>query len=144
MLVERDKAVSGDFSLDGNNKFPRIERLLAEYWGHKPTLDIERARIYTQSFKETEGERIIIRRAKAYKKYMEERRISISDYQLILGDTAYQPRWGTVAPEMHCGWLSEEIDTISTKKTGSLCSHSRNSERTEGRNFSLLERKDGQ
>lgn len=116
MLPERDKAVLGEFSYDGNNHFPRIERLLTEYWEHKPALDIERARIYTKSFKETEGERIILRRAKAYKRYMEERHINIPDDQLILGDTAIQPRAGTVAPEMHCGWLSEEIDTIDKRK----------------------------
>ena len=116
MLKEREKAVWGEFSFDGNNKFPRIESLVKAYGENIPSVDIERARIYTQSFKETEGERMIIRRAKAYKKYCEERAVRLEKNQLFLGDGADQPRAGTVSPEFHCEWLSEEIDTIATRR----------------------------
>jgi formate C-acetyltransferase len=116
MLKPREEEVWGEFSFDGGNKFPRIEKLVEEYWTHTPMVDIERARIYTESFKETEGERIITRRAKAYKKYCEERTIRLPDNQLFLGDGAERPRAGTVSPEFHCGWLSQEIDTIATRK----------------------------
>lgn len=106
----------GNFSFDGENKFPRIERLLEEYWRNKPSVDIERARIYTKSFKETEGDAMIIRRALAYKAYCEEREVRLPEDQLILGDTALNPRAGTVAPEFHCSWLSSEVDTIADRK----------------------------
>ena len=97
----------GNFSFDGKNHFPRIERLLEEYWKQIPSVDVERARIYTQVFKETEGEDIIIRRAKGYKRYCEEREVRLPDDQLILGDKAIRPRDGAVCPEFHCGWLSQ-------------------------------------
>ncbi len=116
MLPERDKAVLGEFSYDGNNHFPRIDALIEEYWTHKPMLDIERAKIYTRVYKETEGERINIRRAKAFKAYLTERTIREPGIQLIIGDTAQQPRAGTVCPEFHVGWLKNEIDTIATRK----------------------------
>ncbi|HHX14199.1 MAG TPA: formate C-acetyltransferase/glycerol dehydratase family glycyl radical enzyme [Clostridiales bacterium] len=116
MLPERDKAVLGEFSYDGGNHFPRIDKLLEEYWTHKPMLDIERAKIYTRVYRETEGERINIRRAKAFKAYLEEREIRDPGLQLIIGDTAQQPRAGTVCPEFHSGWLADEIDTIATRK----------------------------
>lgn len=106
----------GEYSLNGGNKFPRIEKLLKKYWESKPEVDIERARIYTDSYKESEGEDIIIRRAKAFKKYCEERQISISEDQLIVGDAAIKPRGGVVDPVFHCEWLREELDTISTRK----------------------------
>lgn len=114
--INRPETEVGRFSLEGNNKFPRIEKLLVEYKKCKPEVDVERALIYTNSFKETEGEEIIIRRAKAYKKYCEEREINIQDSQLIVGSPGLKPRAGTVTPEFNCGWLSEELDTISTRK----------------------------
>lgn len=116
LRINRSQEQIGNFSLDGDNKFPRIERLLEDYWKNKPAVDVERARIYTQSFMETEGEAVIIRRAKAYKKYCEERQIRLPDEQLILGDTAIKPRAGTIAPEFHCGWLSKELHTIASRK----------------------------
>ena len=116
LKLERTEKQMGNFSFDGENHFPRIERLLDEYWKQVPSVDVERARIYTQVFKETEGEDIIIRRAKGYKRYCEEREVRLPDDQLILGDTAIRPRAGAVCPEFHCGWLSQELDTIATRK----------------------------
>lgn len=114
--ANRTKEQIGNFSFDGNNEFPRIEKLVAEYRKAKPSLDVERAHIYTRSFKETEGEFIIIRRAKAYKEYCETRKIRLPEGQLILGDPGITPRAGTIAPEFHSDWLKKEIDTISTRK----------------------------
>jgi pyruvate formate-lyase/glycerol dehydratase family glycyl radical enzyme len=116
LKINRTKDQMGKFSFDGDNAFPRIEKLIEDYWKNKPSVDIERARIYTRSFKETEGEDIIIRRAKAYKEYCETRRIRLPEGQLILGDPGIKPRAGTIAPEFHSDWLKKEIDTISTRK----------------------------
>ena len=112
MLPERDKKQLGNFSYDGNNHFPRIDALMEEYWTHTPSVDIERARIYTRVYQETEGERMNIRRAKAFKAYLEEREIREPGKQLIIGDTALRARAGTVCPEFHSGWLCDELDTI--------------------------------
>ncbi|MCB6367487.1 hypothetical protein LI291_15035, partial [Intestinibacillus massiliensis] len=67
------------FSLEGENHFPRTEKLIEDYRKARPSVDIERARIYTESFKETEGEDIITRRAQAFKDYCEKREIRIAD-----------------------------------------------------------------
>lgn len=104
------------FSWEGNNRFPRIEKLIEDYRKARPSVDIERARIYTESFKRTEGEDILIRRARAFRDYCEKREIRIADQQLIVGETARIPRAGAVDPVFHCGWLSEELDSISTRK----------------------------
>lgn len=116
LKLNRTEEQKGNFSFDGNNKFPRIERLIEEYRKCKPEVDVERARIYTKSYKETEGEDVIIRRAKAFHRYCHEREINIPDDQLIVGDSARKPRAGAVDPIFHNGWLSQEIDTISTRK----------------------------
>ena len=114
--INRTEAQMGNFSLDGDNRFPRIERLLERYWECTPEVDVERAQIYTASYKESEGEDILIRRAMAFKAYCQQREINIPEDQLIVGDTAKQPRGGVVDPVFHSKWLSEELDTISTRK----------------------------
>jgi len=114
--IERAESQIGKFSFDGENKFPRIERLLDRYWECKPQVDIERAQIYTDSYKETEGEDVLMRRAKAFYAYCEKREINIPDDQLIVGDSSKLPRGGVVDPIFHGGWLSQEYDTISTRK----------------------------
>lgn len=116
LKISRTQEQMGSFSFDGNNTFPRIEQLLKRYWESKPEVDIERARIYTQSYKETEGEATIIRRAKAFRKYCDERKINIPEGQLIMGDTAIKPRAGAVDPIFHTGWLSQELHTIAERK----------------------------
>ena len=116
MRLNRTEEQKGKFSFDGENHFPRIERLLKQYWDCKPEVDIERAQIYTDSYKQTEGEDVLMRRAKAFYAYCEQREIRIPDDQLIVGDTAKHPRGGVVDPVFHGGWLSEEYDTISTRK----------------------------
>lgn len=116
LQFERKEEQMGTFSIDGENKFPRIERLLKQYWEYTPEVDIERAKIYTESYKKTEGEDVLLRRAEAFKAYCEQREIRIPEEQLIVGDAAKQPRGGVVDPIFHCGWLSEEVDTISVRK----------------------------
>lgn len=44
----------------------RIEAFRQEYINSKPMICCERARIFTESHKKTEGEAICIRRAKAF------------------------------------------------------------------------------
>lgn len=116
LQFDRTEQQMGRFSLDGENHFPRIEKLLEHYWECLPQVDVERAQIYTQSYQESEGEDIVIRRAKAFKAYCQKREIHIPNWQLIAGDASKYPRGGVVDPVFHSGWLSQEIDTISTRK----------------------------
>lgn len=116
LQFDRSREQMGTYSLDGENKFPRIERLLERYWECTPEVDIERAKIYTESYKKTEGEHVLLRRAKAFKEYCEQREIHIPKDQMIVGSAAKHPRGGVVDPIFHCGWLNTELDTISTRK----------------------------
>lgn len=115
-MIEKLMKEKTGINLDGDNNLARVNALISEYWNQIPEVDIERAKIYTDSYKESEGEDIIIRRAKAFRDYCEKREINIPDNQLIVGDTARKPRCGAVDPVFNCGWLSEELDTISTRK----------------------------
>ena len=99
-----------------DSPFPRIQRMMDKYFSYVPELDIERAVLWTESYKQTEGQTAMLRRAKAYKHYAENRSILIKDDELFLGKCADAPRAGTVSPEYVSTWLREEIDGIATRE----------------------------
>ena len=52
---------------DGDvEKRPRIQKLIDDLYDHMPEIEADRAVILTESYKETEDEPIILRRAKAF------------------------------------------------------------------------------
>lgn len=50
-------------------KSQRIDKLINELYDHTPEIESDRAVLLTQSYKTTESEPIITRRAKAFKTY---------------------------------------------------------------------------
>ena len=58
---------------DGDiQKSPRIQRLIDHLYTKMPEIEADRAVILTESYRSTEGEPIISRRAKAFQKSCEE------------------------------------------------------------------------
>ena len=52
LQFNRTNEQMGTYSLDGENHFPRIERLLERYWECTPEVDIERAKdLYRSNIK---------------------------------------------------------------------------------------------
>ena len=95
--------------------FPRIARLREQYFTHKPSVCIERALAYTEVFQETEGEPVVIRRAKGLKRTCETKTILIQDDELIVGNAGRKPRTGVLGPEMSNFWFDKELDTLSDR-----------------------------
>ena len=93
----------------------RIARLRKQYFTHKPSVCVERALAYTEVFKETEGEPVVIRRAKGLKRACETKTILIQDDELIVGNAGRRPRTGVLGPEMSAYWFGKEMDTLSTR-----------------------------
>lgn len=93
----------------------RINRLRDQFSSFIPAICIERAVSYTDSYKETEAEEPVIRRAKALRRYFEERTITILPDELIIGTRGFQPRSAEVCPEISWRWVKDELDTISTR-----------------------------
>ena len=90
----------------------RIELLKKDLFKNKREVSIERALLYTESFKLTDGEPQIIRRAKATKNILDKAIISIRENEIIAGNRTVKPRAGIISPEMDPYWILEEIDTI--------------------------------
>ena len=97
----------------------RINRLRADVLG-PPELCIERGFLMTESYKETEGEPFIIRRAKALKKILSEMTISIDDDELIVGKTTSKKRGAFIIPEIQWEWYLDQIDALSTREWDKL------------------------
>lgn len=68
---------------------------------------LERARLITQSYRETEGLPEVLRRAKALEKILANMTIYIGDQELIVGNFASDPFSVPVIPELSEAWLEE-------------------------------------
>jgi len=93
----------------------RVDRLRREA-RRIPELCIERAVLFTESYKETEGQPEIIRRAKALKKLLSEMTIRIWDGELLVGNATSKRVAGPMLPEVTWKWYLEEMETLSSRK----------------------------
>lgn len=93
----------------------RIRRAKEAYINDKPSISCERARIWTESYKETEGEAPIIRRAKAFKKVCEELEPHIFEGELIVGAIGEYRKCGILTPEFSWTWVDREMDHFSDR-----------------------------
>ena len=93
----------------------RTDLLKKQYFTHKPAICLECAKSRTEVFKETEGEPIVIRRAKAIKRHCETKTINIQNHEWIVGNAGYGPRTACICPELSNHWLGDELDTVSTR-----------------------------
>ncbi|MBE7030801.1 MAG: glycyl radical protein [Ruminococcaceae bacterium] len=96
-------------------KSPRIDRLKEHLFGGMPEIEAERAVLLTESYRATEGEPMIMRRAKAFEHILANISVTIRPEELIVGSTAVKPRGCQVFPEYSCEWLEEEFDTVATR-----------------------------
>lgn len=96
-------------------KSDRIEKLKSVLYEKLPQIEADRAVLLTESYKETEGEPIITRRAKAFRHILEHIPITIRDNELIVGSATIQPRSCQVFPEFSFDWLEAEFETVETR-----------------------------
>jgi formate C-acetyltransferase len=98
----------------------RTAKLNDELLAVKPEICAERARLVTRSYKETEGEPMVIRRAKAIAKVFREMTIFIQRDQLIAGTQASKLRFSPVFPETEAVYLEKEIDLFEKREQDRL------------------------
>ena len=96
-------------------KSERITKLVEDLYAKMPEIESARAVLITESYRRTEGEPIIIRRAKAFEHILENLPIVIRDQELIVGSTTIAPRGCQTYPEFSYEWLEDEFDTVETR-----------------------------
>ncbi len=80
-----------------------------------PSLCLDRGYWMTESYKETESQPVIIRRAKALEKILQNMSICIEDGELIVGRASSKQRGAALFPEIQWEWYLGELDSLSTR-----------------------------
>lgn len=93
----------------------RIQRLKAALFNTNREISLERALLYTESYQQTEGEPVMLRRAKATAYILDNVKIAIRDDELIAGNRTVKPRAGIMSPEMDPYWLLKELEHFPTR-----------------------------
>ena len=96
-------------------KSARIPRLIDHLFAKMPVIESARACLLTESYMNTEGEPVIIRRAKAFAHILTYLPITIRPEELIVGSTTLAPRGCQTYPEFSYDWLEEEFDTVEKR-----------------------------
>ncbi len=96
-------------------KSPRIDRLKDALFAKAPEIEVERAVLLTESYKNTEGMPTITRRAKAFRHIVENLPIVIHEDELIVGSATKSQRSCQIFPEFSFQWIADEFDTIETR-----------------------------
>lgn len=96
-------------------KTDRIPKLVEHLYAKLPEIESARAVLLTESYRQTENEPMIIRRAKAFQHILENIPIIIRDLELIVGSTTIAPRGCQTYPEFSYEWLESEFDTVETR-----------------------------
>ena len=95
----------------------RVDKLREKCMTTVPRLDAERAVLVTKAYQETEGEPVVIRRAKALDKILNEMTIFIADDELVVGDKAKTYKGTSLYPEYSgLDWFYEEMDSGDFEK----------------------------
>ncbi|MDP2813780.1 MAG: formate C-acetyltransferase/glycerol dehydratase family glycyl radical enzyme [Erysipelotrichaceae bacterium] len=94
----------------------RIHRLRKKRLDSKASLCSQRALLYTESFKQTENEPYILRKAKAFAHTLDHMSIFIEADSLIFGNMASKNFAAPIYPEYSMDWLADEVDTFSLRK----------------------------
>ena len=93
----------------------RIRKLIDITYEKMPQIEVDRAVLLTESYKKTENEPMVKRRALAFKNVLDNIPITIRDYELVVGSATVQPRSTQIFPEFSYSWLEDEFDTIQTR-----------------------------
>ncbi len=96
-------------------KTDRIGRLKTALYAKMPAIESARALLLTESYKMTESEPLILRRARGFAHILKNIPIIIRDDELVVGSATLAPRGCQTFPEFSFLWLEAEFDTIETR-----------------------------
>ena len=103
----------------GGMGYPRVQRVRQDLLDAFPSICHERAVLITESYRETEGQPYVLRKARALEKILANMSIFIEKDQLIVGNQAARMRAAPIFPEYSINWVIEELDTFN-KRSGDV------------------------
>ena len=90
----------------------RVKALRDMLFDKMPQIESDRARLLTESYRQTENLPVIKRRSAAFSHILRNIPITIRDGELIVGSTTIRPRSCQTFPEYSFEWLEGEFDTV--------------------------------
>lgn len=94
----------------------RINRLKKRVLASRPEMDLENARLLTKGFQESEGEPLVVRKARAFRRQCLEKTVTIWEDELIVGCSGSKIRGGILCADSCWSVLNDELDTIGTRR----------------------------
>lgn len=94
---------------------PRIEAIRQNYVNAKPQISTQRAKIWTDSHKATEGKPVAIRRAQAFYDCCDRLEVHIFPGELVVGAIGEFRKCGILTPEFSWLWVDREMDSFATR-----------------------------
>lgn len=103
----------------GKNDFKqgreRIYKILESFHTQRPIIDVERAKYFTESMKETEGEPLVLRWSKALLHIAKNMTVYIDDHNLLVGRGGQPGRYGMLFPELDGDFLDVAIEQLPSR-----------------------------
>jgi pyruvate formate-lyase/glycerol dehydratase family glycyl radical enzyme len=96
----------------------RVEKRMEELFSATPHLCAERSRLVTESWKETEGEPLHIRRAKLFKKMLEGISVVIHEGELIVGSETKYVKGASPPVDFNCHLTFEVFESEHVRLSG--------------------------
>ena len=93
----------------------RIAMLKEKVLSSKSTICTERAKIYTQVYQDHQDKSVIVRRALALEKTLQEMTIFIDEGELIVGNHSSKLRAAPIFPEYATAWIIKELDEFNKR-----------------------------
>ncbi|MCK5009063.1 MAG: hypothetical protein KAS98_01165, partial [Deltaproteobacteria bacterium] len=95
----------------------RVTALREDFLSATPHVCGERSHLFTEYWKQSEGEPIALRRARAFDNLLLNKEITIYDSELIVGSQTKYRRGGSLYPEFATGWIEQELKMLSSRET---------------------------
>jgi len=93
----------------------RIAKLKERILSAVPTVCTERARFYTEAYREHENTPVILKRAFALEKTLKGMTVFIDDGELIVGNQSSELRAAPIFPEYVTNWIINELDEFDKR-----------------------------
>lgn len=93
----------------------RTDRIKKYIRSYQAEICTERAKIYTEEFFGNPEMPIVLRRAKAFSRFIDEMTLYIGEDDLLLGNTASKPMAASLFPEFSVNWIRDELDTFGNR-----------------------------
>ncbi len=94
----------------------RIQFMKERVVNTTPEMDLENARILTESFRETAGEPLAIQKAKSFRRQCMEKTVQIWEKELIVGCAGSKMRGGILSADTCWSILDKELETINERQ----------------------------